>query len=198
MARVLSKVTHSACNGLPLQAGADPRSYKLLFMDVGLMNAVLGLGWGAIEQRDDVRLVNEGAVAEQFVGQHLAALLAESPNRELNYWLREGRSANAEVDFVAAFDGRVLPIEVKAGSAGRLKSLHQFVAEKLAAEQSVSEQFASKGETQVAVRFDAAPPSLQTIRTRVQTGGGAVDVAYRLLSLPMYLVERLPAVLASI
>ena len=113
MARVLSKVVHSHCNGLPLQADADPRAYKLVFMDVGLMNAVCGLGWNAIERMDEKRLVNEGAMAEQFIGQHLQGLLARSPNRELTYWLREGRTANAEVDYVAAFDGRIVPIEVK-------------------------------------------------------------------------------------
>lgn len=40
-------------------------------------------------------------MAEQFIGQHLQALLAASANRELSCWLREGRSANAEVDYVA-------------------------------------------------------------------------------------------------
>ena len=102
MARVLAKVVRSHCNGLPLQAEADPRAYKLLFMDVGLMNAVCGLGWTAIERMNQTGLVNEGAMAEQFIGQHLQALLATSANRELSYWLREGRSANAEVDYVAS------------------------------------------------------------------------------------------------
>ena len=74
MARVLAKVVRSHCNGLPLQAEADPRAYKLLFMDVGLMNAVCGLGWTGIERMDRTRLVNEGAMAEQFIGQHLQAL----------------------------------------------------------------------------------------------------------------------------
>ena len=182
MARVLSKVVHSHCNGLPLQADADPRAYKLIFMDMGLMNAVCGLGWNAIESMNETRLVNEGAMAEQFIGQHLQGLLAGSPNRELTYWLREGRTANAEVDYVAAFDGRIVPIEVKAGAGGALKSLHQFVAEK-----GVS----------LAVRFDAAPPSVQDVRTSVPLGGTQTNVAYRLLSLPLYLVERLPYVLDS-
>ena len=91
MARVLSKVVHSHCNGLPLQADSDPRVYKLIFMDIGLMNAVCGLGWTAIEGMNDARLVNEGAMAEQFIGQHLQDLLAGSPNRELTYWAA-GRS----------------------------------------------------------------------------------------------------------
>ena len=183
MARVLSKVVHSNCNGLPLQADADPRAYKLIFVDIGLMNAVCGLGWTAIEGMNETRLVNEGAMAEQFIGQHLRDLLAGSPNRELTHWLREGRATNAEVDYVAAFDGHIVPIEVKAGASGGLKSLHQFVAEK---------------GTQLVVRFDAAPPSIRTVRTSVRRGGVQAAVAYRLLSLPLYLVERLPAILASL
>ena len=183
MARVLSKVVHSHSNGLPLQADAESRVYKLIFMDIGLMNAVCGLGWTAIESMSDSRLVNEGAMAEQFIGQHLRDLLAGTLNRELTYWLREGRATNAEVDYVAAFDGRVVPIEVKAGTSGSLKSLHQFVAEK-----GVS----------LAVRFAAAPPSIQTVRTSVQRGGTRTDVTYRLISLPLYLVERLPSLLAAL
>ena len=182
MARVLSKVVHSHSNGLPLQADSDPRAYKLIFMDVGLMNAVCGLGWTTIEGMNGTRLVNEGVMAEQFIGQHLQGLLSDSPNRELTYWLREGRSSNAEVDYVAAFDGHIVPIEVKAGAGGALKSLHQFVAEK---------------GVRLAVRFDAAPPSIQTVRTSVRRGALQEAVAYRLLSLPLYLVERLPSILAS-
>lgn len=182
MARVLAKVVHSHSSGLPLQADADPRTYKLLFMDVGLMNAVCGLDWAAIGSMGETRLVNEGAVAEQFIGQHLQDLLAGSPNRELTYWLREGRSANAEVDYVAAFGGRIVPIEVKAGASGSLKSLHQFVAER---------------RVPLAVRFDTAPPSVQTVRTTVRREGTPTRVEYRLVSLPLYLVERLPAVLRT-
>ena len=180
LARVLSKVVHSDCNGLPLQAEAKPGTYKLLFMDVGLMNAVSGLNWWGIEKMSETTLVTVGGIVEQFIGQHLQDLLVNSPNRELTYWMREGRSANAEVDYVVAFDGRVVPIEVKAGAGGGLKSLHQFVAEK---------------QVSLAVRFDAAPPSLQTIRTRARRKGAFTDVACRLVSLPLYLVERLPHIL---
>ena len=133
-----------------------------------------------IERMNDVRLVNEGAIAEQFIGQHLQALLADSANRELCYWLREGRSTNADVDYVAALHGRILPIEVKAGASGGLKSLHQFASEK---------------GLPLAVRFDASPPSAQLVQTRVQRSGMQSEVSYRLISLPLYLVERLPALI---
>ena len=74
-------------------------------------------------------------------------------------------------------------MEVKAGASGSLKSLHQFVAEK---------------GVPLAVRFDAARPSIQTVRTSVQRAERQADVTYRLVSLPLYMVERLPFLLASL
>ena len=76
-----------------------------------------------------------------------------------------------------------MPIEVKAGASGGLKSLHQFVAEK---------------GVRLAVRFDTSAPSIQKVRTRVQRGGTQREVAYRLISLPLYLVERLPSLLTAL
>ncbi len=180
MARVISRVVHTHASGLPLQADLDEKVYKLLFLDVGLMNAICGLGWPVLSRLDDIQLVNDGAIAEQFVGQHLLELLAESSNRQLTYWLREGRSSNAEVDFVVAFDGQIVPIEVKAGGRGSLRSLHQFVAEK---------------QVPLAVRFDSNPPSMQVVNATIQTGDRAVGVDYRLLSLPLYLVEKVSDIL---
>ena len=183
MARVVSKVIHTHASGLPLQADLDEKVYKLLFLDVGLMNAICGLGWRTLSELDDAQLVNEGAIAEQFIGQHLLELLADSPNRELTYWLREGRSSNAEVDFIMAFEGRIVPLEVKAGGRGRLRSLHQFVGEK---------------HVPLAVRFDSNPPSMQAVEATIQRDGRAVDVRYQLLSLPLYLVERVADVVCNL
>lgn len=182
MARVISKVIHSHCSGLPLQASLEEKVYKLLFLDVGLMNAICGLNWRTLSQFDDLKLVNEGAIAEQFVGQHLQALLAESPNRELTYWLREGRSANAELDYVVALEGQIIPVEVKAGASGSMKSLHQFMAEKQAP---------------FAVRFDAGLPAISTVNAVVNSDNQRKDVSYKLVSLPLYLVERLGAVVVG-
>lgn len=176
MARVISKVMHSHCSGLPLQASLDEKVYKLLFLDVGLMNAICGLNWRTLSQFDELKLVNEGAIAEQFIGQHLQALLADSPNRELTYWLREGRSTNAELDYVVALEGQIIPIEVKAGASGSMKSLHQFMAEKQAP---------------FAVRFDAGLPAVSTVNASVNSNNQQQAVSYRLVSLPLYLVERL-------
>ena len=183
MARVIAKVTHSQCSGLPLQAELKDKVFKLIFLDIGLMNAICGLGWHTISAQTDTQLVNAGPGAEQFIGQHLQFLHAGRPNRELTYWLREGRSNNAEVDYVCEFGGRIVPIEVKAGRTGTLKSLHQFVAEK---------------RVPLAVRFDADLPALHTVDAEVRRGHGSERVRYRLVSLPLYLVERLPRIVEEL
>ena len=79
--------------------------------------------------------------------------------------------------------GRIVPIEVKAGRTGTLKSLHQFAAEKRAP---------------LAVRLDAEPPSLHTVDAEVRRGHGSERVRYRLASLPLYLVERLPSIVEEL
>ena len=183
MARVIAKVTHSHCSGLPLQADLKAGAFKLLFLDVGLMNAICGLNWNTLAAETETRLINSGANAEQFIGQHLAHVLSRRPNRELTYWLREGRANNAEVDFAAEFAGRIVPIEVKAGRTGTLRSLHQFAAEKRPA---------------LAVRFDLGEPSLQTVEASAVRGTSATPVRYPILSLPLYLVERLPRIIEGL
>ena len=182
MARVISKVVHSHCTGLPLQADMEEKTFKLLFLDVGLMNSISGLNWRVLSQLDEMKLINEGTIAEQFIGQHLQGILSDTPNRELTYWLREGRALNAEVDFVIGLQGQILPIEVKAGATGSMKSLHQFMGEK-------------GGD--LAIRFDASLPAEFDIDTTIRKGNEAREVKYRMLSLPIYLVERLDEVISS-
>lgn len=181
MARVIGKVIHSNCSGMPLQADIKKRVYKLLFLDIGLMNAICGLDWRNLSQMNEKKLINQGAIAEQFIGQHLQAMLADKPNRELNYWLREGKSSNAELDFVVGLRGEIIPIEVKSGSTGTLKSLHQFMGTKQAP---------------LAVRFDSNLPTVQHIDTVIDVNKKRKNVKYQLLSLPLYLVERLESLIS--
>lgn len=97
-------------------------------------------------------------------------LLFDTPNRELSYWLRQGRASNAEIDFLMGLNGAVIPIEVKAGATGRLKPLHQFMGTK---------------DAPMAIRFDASPPSITPVKTVIRTGNEKKNVQYRLISLPL-------------
>ena len=171
MARVAWKVHRTAANGLPLGAEVDARFFKCLTMDVGLMCAALHLNIIDLGRENPV-LVNDGAVAEQFVGQHLLASGPPYETPALHYWAREARNAAAEVDHVLPIGRHVVPVEVKAGTTGSLRSLHRFLAEK---------------RCDFAVRLNADVPSLLHDARRL-AGGSAID--YRLLSLPVYMVGQ--------
>ena len=180
-ARIVQRVIKSDCSGVPLAAGADLAFAKLLFLDVGLVSRILGTDWLEIQKIEESELVNKGSLAEQVIGQHLHMDAQTSP--ELYYWARESRSANAELDFVVSQGSLVLPVEVKAGKAGTLKSLHFFMYQKRLAH---------------AVRFSLQPPSTQIVETSVRVGEGLAPVRYALHSLPLYAVGRLPWLMDSI
>lgn len=173
-AGVVVGVRHTDGTGVPLGATASDDVFKTLFLDGSLAQTAMGLPPLSLEVFRGARFVNEGVLAEQFAGQHLR-FLRPGQRPELHYWLREGKSGNAEVDFLIQVDDRVVPVEVKSGAEGSMRSLHQFMA--------------LRG-GDLAVRFDLNPPSVQEVATRVDTSAGPRDVRYRLLSLPLSLVER--------
>lgn len=180
-ARICHKIYHSHCTGLPLGADIKETVYKLLFMDIGMMNHICGNDWTFLHSFPDHELVNEGAIAEQFIGQHL--LSAPGPFPSLNYWVRQAKTSNAEVDYVISQGPLIIPIEVKSGKSGSLKSLQQFVTQK---------------HISLAVRFDLNPFSFQDISHQISTPSGIKSANYRLLSLPLYLVEALPGIIDEI
>jgi predicted AAA+ superfamily ATPase len=179
-ARICFPVMRSHCNGVPLNAEVDEKSFKLLFLDVGLVCHILGLKWNSLREFTETELVNEGGLAEQFIGQHLLNFSGGKQAPELHYWLREGKNNNAEVDYVIARNGKIHPVEVKAGKSGSLKSLHQYLFQK---------------NERVAFRFDLNPPGRQDLDVSIRLVGsqsGTANVAFTLISLPLYAVEELP------
>ncbi len=177
-AQIITPIYHSHCSGIPLSAQINPSVFKLAFLDVGLANTICGMSWQDIPNSDDVRLINEGGMAEQFIAQHIAMLDSRKP--EITYWQREARSSNAEVDFVWAKGTRIYPVEVKAGKSGTLKSLQQFVLHT---------------NVPTAIRFDANPPSRQRITGEIQMKDARHAISYKLISLPLYAVCELPRIL---
>ncbi|MCP4676234.1 MAG: DUF4143 domain-containing protein, partial [Deltaproteobacteria bacterium] len=74
----------------------------------------------------DLDGVFQGRVVEHIVGQELLAR-SNSPMNKLSFWVREKSQSNAEVDFLVEHEGLVIPVEVKSGATGRLRSLHSFI-----------------------------------------------------------------------
>lgn len=124
-AMVIYCVTPTTSVSLPLVP--RPRAArKLLPLDIGLALSELGVRPEHLAAQAVESLLG-GRLAEAFVG---IQLLARNPrdSRALSFWTREGSAkSNAEVDYLVPSDGGVLPVEVKSGSAGSLKSLHRFL-----------------------------------------------------------------------
>jgi hypothetical protein len=101
------------------------RSPKLQFLDTGLINYYVGLQEQFFKY-EDIGSFYRGILAEHLTGQEL---LASDPTRQkkLSFWTREKRQSSAEVDFVVQHGEYVIPVEVKSGAVGSLRSLHEFI-----------------------------------------------------------------------
>ncbi len=142
------------------------KSPRLQLLDTGLMNYAAGLQKEIIGT-NDLNTVYQGTVIEHLVGQELLADDYTALSA-LHFWVREKTSSSAEVDYVIAYDGKLVPIEVKSGKEGKLKSLHLFM---------------DKSPNTVAIRFYAGEFSVTNVKT--QSGK-----KYHLLNLPYYLVSQ--------
>jgi uncharacterized protein len=116
-ARLLHKVKNVSVAGLPLTSAG--KQFKAVFLDIGLLVKFSGMNIAQEMKTDTLLGMFKGALAEQFVGQELIAL-----QNELNYWARTEKNSTAEVDYVIANEGSILPIEVKSSAKGALRSLH--------------------------------------------------------------------------
>ena len=125
MARIVHKVPAASPAGLPLGASANERKFKIVFLDIGLMQFLNGIQIYQEFSKGDLLSIYNGVLAEQFVGQELIAC----KKGELYFWAREAKSSTAEVDYLTVAHGHICPIEVKSGKAGRLKSLHLLLKE---------------------------------------------------------------------
>ena len=124
-ARLVRTISAASAAGLPLVPAAT-RRFKAIMGDIGLMQAANKRPVSDVLDEKDLLAVYRGALAEQFVGQELAAA---NPSRQLCWWSREAKNSTAEVDYLVESDGGIQPIEVKSGSDGRLRSLHQLLLE---------------------------------------------------------------------
>jgi hypothetical protein len=129
-ASVVHKVTHSSGNGVPLKAESNPNRFKTLFLDVGLAQRIMGADIKPWFLEPSAAIRNAGAVVEAFVGQEILAYGSPWAQADLYYWHREARSSNAELDYLLPIENAVVPVEVKSGETGSLRSLRAFLDEK--------------------------------------------------------------------
>jgi uncharacterized protein len=124
-ALICHKVRTALPSALPLGAAASEKRFKELFLDIGLGQTAAGLPIENVLQSKNLLATYDGKLAEQFVGQQL---LAESDiaseGKNIFCWIRAERSSSAEIDYLIVREGKIVPVEVKSGKSGSLKSLH--------------------------------------------------------------------------
>ena len=98
---------------------------RLQALDTGLLNYMAGIQTDII-QSEDLNSVYNGTMIEHLVGQEILAHQYLSLS-SLYFWVREKSTSNDEVDYLYPYEGKLIPIEVKSGATGKLKSLHIFM-----------------------------------------------------------------------
>jgi predicted AAA+ superfamily ATPase len=113
----------------------------------------------------------QGKITEHIVGQQLLAHY-----HQLLFWIREKPQSNAEIDFVIPQGLRLIPLEIKSGKTGTLRSLHSFV---------------ERTETAVvAIRLYSGQYSEEKLRS--------TNKPFTLLNVPYYLSGQLPRLVQGI
>jgi len=101
------------------------KSPRLQFLDTGILNYILGIS-AKMLVLEDLSQSYKGAIIPHIITQELISI--QNKKAELpHFWVREKKQASSEVDLVYTIDDKVIPIEIKSGSTGSLKSLHQFI-----------------------------------------------------------------------
>lgn len=127
LAGLIAPVTHTAANGIPLGAEINPKFRKYLFLDIGLMQSLLGIQPADILIANETDFINKGGLSEMFAGLELIKYADYLKKTELYYWQRMERNAQAEVDYVISRKGNIYPIEVKANYSGSMQSMYKFL-----------------------------------------------------------------------
>lgn len=143
------------------------KSPRLQFLDSGLVNYFAGLQLDILGTKD-LNTVYQGTLIEHLVGQEILSYQS-LPLDKLHYWVRQKNSSSAEVDFLYPFEGKLIPVEVKSGATGTIKSLQLFINE---------------SPINYGVRFYAGKFSLDTLKTNE----GKI---FYLLNLPYFLASKL-------
>jgi len=130
MAGLIHKVFHTSATGIPPGSGINQSRFKILMLDHGLFQRILGLELSDILLSSDFSAVNKGNLAEQFVGTEMIKYKSETSRHRLFYWHRENPGSHSEVDYIIQKKGKLFPVEVKSGSTGKMQSLFVYLKEK--------------------------------------------------------------------
>ena len=144
------------------------KSPRLQFLDTGLINYELGIQAELLAMQD-LSTAYKGALIPHLITQELISINSTRYTTP-NFWVRDKNQSSAEVDLILTYKDKVIPIEIKSGKVGKLRSLHEFV---------------NRCDHQYAVRMYAGKFEIQN---QVTPAGKK----FKLMNLPYYLGTQLP------
>jgi len=130
MAGIVHKVFHASGQGIPIAAGVNYKKFKAFLHDTGVFLQNTGMRLSEFLVAENVDMLNKGNLAELFVATELVKYADAHQRAQLYYWHREKRGSSAEIDFLTEHKDKIVPIEVKSGTSGKMQSMHLFLAEK--------------------------------------------------------------------
>src|SRR5690606_10855536 len=145
------------------------KSPRLQFLDTGLINYTLGIQ-AQLLGMDDLSNAFKGAMVPHLITQEIISLNTIS-NTKPHFWIREKKQSSSEVVGVYPYADKVIPIAIKSGAAGKLKSLHLFM---------------DKTNYPYGIRMYAGEYKIENLTTPEGT-------RFLLMNLPYYLGTQLPA-----
>ena len=117
---LVHKVSRVNAVSIPLKAYEDLKAFKLFVLDVGLLGCMTGLRQRTLLDGDDLFVEFKGALTEQYVCQQLKTI------EDLGVYYYTNDRGSCEIDFVIDTGEQIIPIEVKAETNLRAKSLKTY------------------------------------------------------------------------
>lgn len=166
-AKVIRLIYPSTDSKVPIKEDLK-KAPRLQLLDTGLINYNLNIQVEMLSL-DDLNNAYKGAIIPHLVTQEMLSLNSIKDSKP-NFWVREKKQASAEVDLIISRKGLVIPIEIKSGAIGKLKSLHQFM---------------NICNHPYAIRMSANTFSVENVKTND-------GVKFYLMNVPYYLGTKLP------
>jgi predicted AAA+ superfamily ATPase len=117
---LVHKVHRVTAPSIPLKAYEDRKAFKLFLLDVGLLSCMVRLSQNTLLDGNELFKEFKGALTEQYVLQQLKTI----KGLDTYYWTND--RGIAEIDFIADNGSDIIPIEVKAETNLKAKSLKTY------------------------------------------------------------------------
>lgn len=124
-AGLIHKIKAVSTPQIPLSMFAKDKQFKIAMLDIGLAVRSIFLDYPPFEQIN-IAQTYLGLLSEQFVIQELFAYNDMFEKTEFYYWKRDKKGSSAEIDLLLNYKNKILPIEIKSGKTGTLKSLQIY------------------------------------------------------------------------